>query len=72
VLGEPEGARARGLQVRPHRAHPDRVRLAELAKAVADGSLVIPIAKRMPLAQIREAQTLAERGAGGKVVLLVR
>jgi len=72
VLGEPPGAKARGLEVRPHRAHPDRSRLAEIAEAVSEGKLVIPIAKRMPLAQIREAQTLAERGAGGKVVLLVR
>jgi NADPH:quinone reductase-like Zn-dependent oxidoreductase len=71
VLGEPAGAKARGLEVRAHRVHPDRGRLAQLAKAVADGNLVIPIAKRIPLAQIREAQALAERGAGGKVVLLV-
>jgi hypothetical protein len=52
-------------------AHPDPVRLARLVQAAA-GELVIPIAKRMPLEQIREAQTLAEKGAGGKVVLLVR
>jgi NADPH:quinone reductase-like Zn-dependent oxidoreductase len=72
VLGEPAGASALGLAARAHRVQPDRVRLAQLAKAVADGSLVIPIAKRMPLAQIREAQALAEHGAGGKVVLLMR
>jgi NADPH:quinone reductase-like Zn-dependent oxidoreductase len=72
VLGEPPGARSRGLEVRAHRVHPDRVRLAQLAKAVAEGGLVIPVAKRMPLAQIREAQALAEHGAGGKVVLLMR
>lgn len=72
VVGEPPEAKALGLEVRLHRVHPDHNRLARLAKAVAEGSLVIPIAKRMPLAQIREAQVLAERGAGGKVVLLVR
>jgi NADPH:quinone reductase-like Zn-dependent oxidoreductase len=71
VLGEPPGAKARGLDVRAYRVHPDRIRLAQLAQAVAEGSLVIPIAQRLPLAQIREAQTLAERGAGGKVVLLI-
>jgi NADPH:quinone reductase-like Zn-dependent oxidoreductase len=71
VLGEAAGAKARGLEVRGHRVHSDSGRLAQLAKAVAQGDLVIPIAKRIPLAQIREAQALAERGAGGKVVLLV-
>jgi hypothetical protein len=34
--------------------------------------VVIPIAKRMRLAEIREAQAIAERGAGGKVILRVR
>lgn len=72
VLGEPPGAKERGLTVRAHLTHPDPKRLAALAQAVATGQLVIPIAKRMPLEQIREAQTLAERGAAGKVVLVLR
>jgi len=72
VLGETPGAKDHGLVVRAHGAHPDGRRLTELARAVADGKLVIPIARRLPLAQIREAQTLAEKGAGGKVVLVVR
>jgi NADPH:quinone reductase-like Zn-dependent oxidoreductase len=72
VLGQPPGAQERGLVVRAYSVHPDGARLAKLAQAVVDGKLVIPIAKRFPLAMIREAQTLAEKGAGGKVVLLVR
>jgi NADPH:quinone reductase-like Zn-dependent oxidoreductase len=72
VLGEPPGAKERGLAVHAYRVHPDGRRLAELARAVAAGKLVIPIARKVPLAQIREAQTLAESGPGGKVVLLVR
>lgn len=40
-----------------------------LALAVANGRLVIPIAKKLPLSDAREAQTLAEKGAGGKVIL---
>jgi NADPH:quinone reductase-like Zn-dependent oxidoreductase len=72
VLGEPPGAKERGFVVRAHGVHADGRKLAELAQAVADGKLVIPIAKRFPLAEIREAQTLGERGPGGKVVLLVR
>ena len=72
VLGEPPGARARGLTVRAHGNHPDSRRLAALAQAVAAGELTIPIAKRLPLAQIREAHRLVEQGAGGKVVLRMR
>jgi NADPH:quinone reductase-like Zn-dependent oxidoreductase len=71
VLGEPPGARERGLAVRAHLAHPDARRLAALAESAAAGKLVIPIAKRLPLTQVREAHTLAEKGAGGKIILLV-
>jgi NADPH:quinone reductase-like Zn-dependent oxidoreductase len=70
ILGEPAGAKERGLVVRSIMAHPDGGRLAELGLAVADGRLVIPIARRFPLAEARQAQTLAEGGAGGKVVLV--
>lgn len=72
VLGEPPGATERGLTVRAYSVHPDGRRLTKLARDVAEGKLVIPIAKKFPLAEIREAQTLAERGAGGKVVLVVQ
>src|SRR5262249_44539509 len=70
VVGEPAGAKERGLPVRPMRAHPDGKRLAELAQAVADGKLVVPIAKRFPLAEAAQAQKFAEKGAGGKVLLI--
>jgi NADPH:quinone reductase-like Zn-dependent oxidoreductase len=43
--------------------------LAALLRAIAAGTLVIPIAKRFPLDRIREAQQLAQHGAGGKVVV---
>jgi NADPH:quinone reductase-like Zn-dependent oxidoreductase len=71
VLGEPPGARDRGFVVHAFMAHPDPKRLAEVAQAVAEGKLEIPIAKRMGLAEIREAQRLAEKGANGKVVLRI-
>jgi NADPH:quinone reductase-like Zn-dependent oxidoreductase len=58
-----------GLVVRAHVVHPDPARLAELARAAAEGRLVIPIAQRLPLPQIRDAHAMAERGAEGKVVL---
>jgi NADPH:quinone reductase-like Zn-dependent oxidoreductase len=69
VVGEPPGARERGLVVRTMLTHSDPRRLAELAGAVADGKLVVPIARRFPLAEARQAQALAEAGAGGKVIL---
>ncbi len=69
VVGEPPGARERAFEVRHVWAHPDPDRLASLVRAVAEGALVIPIARRFPLSEIREAQTMAEKGAGGKVLL---
>jgi NADPH:quinone reductase-like Zn-dependent oxidoreductase len=69
VVGEPPGAREHGLTVKSILTHSDRNRLAALARAVADGKLVIPIARRFPLAQAAEAHRFAESGAGGKVLL---
>jgi NADPH:quinone reductase-like Zn-dependent oxidoreductase len=69
VVGEPPGAKERGLVVRPMVSHPDPKLMARLAQAVADGKLVIPIAKKLPLSQAREAHKLAESGIGGKVIL---
>lgn len=69
VVGEPAGAKERGLVARGMHTRSDPKRLAQLAQAVADGNLVIPIVRRFPLAQASEAQKFAERGAGGKVIL---
>ena len=46
VVGEPAGAKERGVAVRHVWARPDPDRLASMIRAVADGSLVLPIAKR--------------------------
>lgn len=70
VVGEPAGAAARGLVARAMWAHPDAARLEALTHAVAEGKLVIPIERRLPLADAREAQRLAEHHAGGKILLL--
>jgi NADPH:quinone reductase-like Zn-dependent oxidoreductase len=70
VVGEQAAAKERGLVARAMLTHSDPQRLAELAQAVAGGKLVIPIARRFPLAQAAEAQKLAEVGSGGKVILL--
>jgi NADPH:quinone reductase-like Zn-dependent oxidoreductase len=71
VTGEPPGAKERGLVVRAMLTHPDSKRLAELGRAVAEGRLAIPIAKKLPLSAAAEAHRLAEKGgSGGKVVLV--
>jgi NADPH:quinone reductase-like Zn-dependent oxidoreductase len=71
VASDPKGAETHGIEVRHHWAHPDPDRLARLVRAVADGSLVLPVAAHFELAQIREAQQFAEKGAGGKVIVRV-
>jgi len=69
VVGEPAGAKERGLTVRAIQTHPDSKRLASLAQAVAAGELVLPIASRFPLSKVRDAHRAAEHGAAGKVLL---
>jgi len=69
VVGEPAGAKERGLTVRAIQTHPDSNRLASLAQAVAAGELVLPIASRFPLSKVRDAHRAAEHGAAGKVLL---
>jgi NADPH:quinone reductase-like Zn-dependent oxidoreductase len=72
VVGEPPGAKERGIAVRAVFAQPDARTLRELAEAVARGELKIPIARTLPLSQIRDAHRLAETGGViGKVVLTV-
>jgi NADPH:quinone reductase-like Zn-dependent oxidoreductase len=70
VLGEPAGAKERGFVVRAFLTHSDPKRLGELAQAVADGQLVVPIAKRFPLAEAAAAHALAEKHVDGKVLLV--
>ncbi|HEX3901573.1 MAG TPA: NADP-dependent oxidoreductase [Polyangia bacterium] len=70
VLGEPPGAKEKGFVVRAFMTRSDPKRLGELAQAVADGRLVIPIAKRFPLAEAAAAHELAETHVGGKLLLL--
>ena len=69
VVGEPAGAKERDIQVRSIQSHADPVRLAQLAQEVASGTVVVPIAARFPLAQVREAFLAVRGGAGGKVLL---
>jgi NADPH:quinone reductase-like Zn-dependent oxidoreductase len=53
VLGPPDAAKGRDLEVRAIMAKPDSARLEQLAGDVASGALSIPIAKRFKLSEIR-------------------
>jgi NADPH:quinone reductase-like Zn-dependent oxidoreductase len=69
IVGEPAGAKERGLVVHALMAHLDAKRLGELTAAVAGGRLLVPIARRFPFNEVGQAHKLAEGGAGGKVLL---
>jgi NADPH:quinone reductase-like Zn-dependent oxidoreductase len=70
TLGEPPGAKERGLRVTAIRTQPDSGRLRELAEAAAAGRLVIPVRRTFPLEQAADAFRLARQGGVGKVLLL--
>lgn len=70
VVGAPKEAEGKGFRVQPVWAQPDSKRLHELAEAVAKGGFSIPIERKMKLSEIREAQSLAEAGGIGKIILL--
>lgn len=70
VVGKPEGADEKKYRVAEIFTQPDAGRLRTLAEAAAAKEFSIPIGKRMKLSEIREAQTLAEAGGTGKVVLI--
>ena len=71
VLGEPPAAKGMPITVRAFVAQPDGQLLGQLAQAVAQKQLTIPIAERLPLAKAGEAQQLLERGGvEGKILLL--
>jgi NADPH:quinone reductase-like Zn-dependent oxidoreductase len=48
----------------------DRKTLESMAEAVRDGKLVIPISQTLPLSGAAEAQAAAEKGGGGKILLV--
>lgn len=70
VLGAPKGAASRNVQVAGLLAQPDASRLYELADDAARGNFTIPVAKILPMDQVREAQQQAEQGhTRGKIIL---
>jgi NADPH:quinone reductase-like Zn-dependent oxidoreductase len=57
------------LQLNRMMAVPDPATLVHYAEAIRDGKLKLPIDRLMPLADAAEAQTIAEKGGIGKIVL---
>jgi NADPH:quinone reductase-like Zn-dependent oxidoreductase len=69
----PEGTAALYPSVKITRvfAKPDPSKVREFADDLRDGKFVLPIGRRLPLRDAAEAQSLAEKGGVGKVILLV-
>ncbi len=53
-------------------ARPDASKVREFADDIRDGKFVLPISQRLPLREAGAAQTLAQRGGAGKIVLVCR
>jgi NADPH:quinone reductase-like Zn-dependent oxidoreductase len=70
VLGAPKEAAKYKVRTAAFMSQPDASRLYELADDVAQGHFSVPIAKTLPLDQVREAHREAEAGRlHGKIVL---
>ena len=71
VLGPPADALLHPLiQIKAITAHPDPATVVHYGEALGAGRLKLPVAEVMPLAQAAAAQTLAEKGGTGKIVLV--
>jgi NADPH:quinone reductase-like Zn-dependent oxidoreductase len=68
----PESAAATNPTVKIARvgAQPDPSKVREFADDVRDGKFILPIGRRMPLADAAEAHVLGEKGGIGKIILL--
>jgi NADPH:quinone reductase-like Zn-dependent oxidoreductase len=70
VLGPPSNTALHPTVTVNHiMATPDPATVIHYAEAVRDGKLKLPIDRILPLSQAAEAQTVAEKGGIGKVVL---
>ena len=72
VVALPEGVELHpGIRTKRLTSNPDPQRLKAMAQDFADGKFALPIGRRLPLEEAAEAQTLAEKGGIGKVLLLL-
>jgi NADPH:quinone reductase-like Zn-dependent oxidoreductase len=69
----PEGTQALHPAVTITRvfAKPDPSKVREFADDVRDGKFILPIGRRLPLADAAEAHVLGEKGNVGKIILLI-
>ena len=69
----PEGSQALHPAVTITRvfARPDPSKVREFADDVRDGKFLLPIGRRLPLAEAGEGHVLGERGGVGKILLLM-
>jgi NADPH:quinone reductase-like Zn-dependent oxidoreductase len=71
VLGPPANAKMHPtVRIEAIQSKPDAAGLRIMAEDVAAGRLVIPIDRMVPLADAGEAQSAAEKGGIGKILLL--
>ncbi len=71
VLAAPQNAaNYPSVRVVPVFSKFDRKTLEFMAGAVREGKLVIPIGRTLPLSKAAEAQATAEKGGGGKILLV--
>jgi NADPH:quinone reductase-like Zn-dependent oxidoreductase len=71
VLGPPANAKDYpSVRMVPVRSKPDPGILVEMAGAVAEGKLTIPIGRKLPLSSAAEGHALVEKGGIGKVLLM--
>jgi len=71
VVGPPSNAALHPtVQVNAVVAHPDAKTYIHYAEAIRDKKLILPIDRMLPLADAAEAQSAAEKGSVGKIILL--
>jgi NADPH:quinone reductase-like Zn-dependent oxidoreductase len=71
VLGPPADAALHPtVRIKPMMAHPDAQSLLHYGEALRDGRLKLPLADTLPLSEAGEAQSRAEKGGVGKIVLV--
>jgi NADPH:quinone reductase-like Zn-dependent oxidoreductase len=68
----PEGAAAANPSVSVTRvfARPDPSKVREFADDLRDGKFILPISRRMPLAEAAQGHSLMEKGGAGKIILV--
>jgi NADPH:quinone reductase-like Zn-dependent oxidoreductase len=70
VVGPPANAKDYpSIRIVPVHSKPDAKALTEMARAVVDKKLIIPIGQKLPLSSASEGHAAVEKGGIGKVLL---